>query len=25
MPTYVYEFEQGHRFELFHGIWDDSQ
>ena len=25
MPTYVYECEQGHRFELFHGISDDSQ
>jgi putative FmdB family regulatory protein len=23
MPTYVYECEQGHRFELFHAISDD--
>ena len=24
MPTYVYECEQGHRFELFHAISDDA-
>ena len=24
MPTYVYECEKGHRFELFHSISDDS-
>ncbi|HXS81964.1 MAG TPA: FmdB family zinc ribbon protein [Methylomirabilota bacterium] len=24
MPTYVYECEQGHRFELFHSMSDDS-
>ncbi|HXJ68448.1 MAG TPA: FmdB family zinc ribbon protein [Verrucomicrobiae bacterium] len=25
MPTYVYRCEQGHTFELFHSISDDSQ